>query len=169
MNNLPDFIMCNTGFMTVSKPSDAKELLEDIRDEDLREIKATGAKDPLEAIEHGILMGLSSGFCYTVRNLDGKVCLIFGVLQSHFTSNAGVVWMLGTKSIQTVAFEFLRNCKKWVQEMHNLFPCLYNLIDSRNTLHLKWLEWCEFELVRSIWDYGTGETAFIYFQKMKKG
>lgn len=168
MNN-EEIILGNTGFMLPAKMSDAKELLENIREEDLREIKAAGSKNPLESIEHGILFSSLTGFTYAVRDLEGRLCMVFGVLQSHLTTNAGIVWMLGTNCIESVAFEFLRHCKEWVKKMNELFPYLYNMIDSRNTMHLKWLQWCGFDLVKSYFNYGTCETAFIHFEKKREG
>jgi hypothetical protein len=55
------------------------------------------------------------------------------------------VWMLGTTSLPRYKTLFLRESRVWFEEKASRY-LLWNVVDARNTLHVKWLKWlgCNF-------------------------
>ena len=59
----------------------------------------------------------------------------------------GLVWMLGSNKLKKIKIAFLKESRTEVEGMNTLFPHLWNIIDSRNELHLKWIKWCGFKII----------------------
>ena len=70
---------------------------------------------------------------------------MFGV-QGQIGKDAAV-WMLASKDIEKVTIPFLRQNKAVINFINQLHPVLHNVVDARNTLHLKWLKWCGFTFI----------------------
>lgn len=74
---------------------------------------------------------------------------VFGV------STAGVVWLVSTPEINWHVKTFLRESRKWIDLFQEIHPVLWNWVDSRNTLHLKWLtKWLGFRITAEGEAYG---------------
>lgn len=61
-------------------------------------------------------------------------------------ATGGWVWMLVSKDIEPYRLEFARYCRPVVEKLNEQHPHLHNIADSRNSLHLRWLEWCGFTI-----------------------
>ena len=70
---------------------------------------------------------------------------MFGVVPSD--EQSGIVWMLGSNLLLDIKQVFLKQCKQEVIKLNNIYPLLYNIIDSRNTLHIRWIKWCGFKII----------------------
>jgi len=57
------------------------------------------------------------------------------------------VWMLGSKGLHKIKRAFLRESRTEVNGMNSLFQHIWNIIDSRNELHIKWIRWCGFKII----------------------
>ena len=55
--------------------------------------------------------------------------------------------MLLTKEIKSTPIGFLKHCREKVSDMEKRYSMLFNYIDSRNDLHLRWLKWLGFEII----------------------
>jgi len=122
----------------------AKSLAPRLRDADLNELKAHGLVD----IENALVSGVRDSIeCYTVWNKkDDKAIAVFGSGDIENIPYSGYVWMLGSDDISKIKLEFLRHCKEWLAKLLRRYRIVYNIIDVRNEVHIKWLKYMGFEL-----------------------
>jgi hypothetical protein len=69
--------------------------------------------------------------------VDGKIACIFGVGQ---IGDNGVPWMLGSNLIARHAKTLMYLAPRFVETWKRRWPVLVNWIDSRNKVHIRWLE-----------------------------
>ena len=141
--------------------TDAEYVSKRLRRADRNEITAVTQQSPLRVLVDGVL---HSRPCYTIKTRRGTPCGIFGTRESDHPES-GVVWMLGTDDLTAESRTFIRHSKQWLDELHKKYRMLYNVIDARNTVHLRWLEWMDFEFVQAIPKYGVERRTFILFRK----
>jgi hypothetical protein len=55
--------------------------------------------------------------------------------------------MLGSKGLLKITRPFLKESRSEVEEMNRVYPHLFNVIDSRNEVHLRWIRWCGFKIL----------------------
>ena len=128
---------------------------------DRRELAATSRVSPVRVVVDGVT---AASNCYTIHSKsEGRPCGIFGTRESDHPES-GLVWMLGTECVTSIASTFIRNSRSWLNELHSNHRLLYNVIDARNTVHINWLAWMEFEFVQEIPGYGIERRPFILFR-----
>lgn len=71
--------------------------------------------------------------------LDGRLTAIFGV-------NSGVIWLVGTDEITRHPITFYRLSKKIFERLSDGYERLFNFVDERNTLSVRWLKWLGFTI-----------------------
>ena len=121
----------------------ATSLAPRLRKADLNELKAHG----LENMENALISGITDSIeCYTVWNkaID-KPIAIFGSGDLDCVKGGGYVWMLGSSDIKKIKHEFLRHCKDWLDKLLERYNIVYNVIDVRNKVHMRWLEFMGFQ------------------------
>ena len=124
-----------------SKLDDVVSLAPNLRYEDVREVETLGRTS-----EQSLLSGYLYGkMCRSIIDKYGQVVGMYGVVPAD--DKTGLVWMLGSKGLKKIATAFLKESRTEVNGMNTLFPHLWNIIDSRNELHLKWLKWCGFTII----------------------
>ena len=144
--------------------SDAEYIADNLRKADLAEIKASTGTPPKRVLTNGIA---TSSPCYVIRHrVTRRPCGVFGTRDSEHPES-GIVWMLGTDDLTTNGTAFIRHSRLWLDELHKAYPLLWNVIDARNTVHLNWLRWLDFEFVKEIPKYGVERRKFILFRKYK--
>lgn len=117
---------------------DILELSDNLRLEDKQEMEGLGYPDPLLPLIESFH---NSDECWTIKvKENNKVAGVYGV-------NDGLIWLMATPEILKGKIQFLRNCRQEVERLNTKYPVLYNIVDSRNDLHLKWLQFCNFEFV----------------------
>jgi hypothetical protein len=104
-----------------------------LRAADAAEIAAHG-HTPLESLALGLR---TSSPCYTVLS-DRWPCAMFGVVPH---GNVGIVWMLGSELLIARPSEFARCSLEFADRLFRPFDVVANLVDLRNTVHIRWLEW----------------------------
>ena len=67
--------------------------------------------------------------------------------------------MLTTKAIEEYPVTFAREAKRYVERQKGL---LWNIVDERNTVHLKLLKFLGFKFLRKI-SHGPNQLSFIEF------
>lgn len=144
-----------------SRILDARRVARNLRPADRREIAAFTRESAVRVLGDGIL---SSSPCYTITLSDGRPIGIFGTRESDHPESA-LVWLLGTNDLVTHSKTFLRFSRHFLEQFHEKYRLLYNVIDARNTVHLRWLEWLGFDLVQEIPKYGVEQRTFILFRK----
>lgn len=117
----------------------AKVLSKILRQADLRETHALGISNPFKALCKGI-----HNECYTVWNKElDKPIAMFGVGPSVYEEH-GCVWMMGSDHLVNIRNEFLRHCREWLDVLLSKYSMVHNIIDTRNKVHIKWLEYLGF-------------------------
>lgn len=141
---------------------DCQHLAPRLRREDIEEVRAASGLEPLVALT----LGLRLGECL-VMECKGERFGLFGVCPTQ-TPGVGLVWMLATDSIHTHRTRFIRECRKWVKHLHTNYPVLWNYVDARNELHIRWLHWLGFEFIKLHPEHGVEKRPFIEFVHVQK-
>lgn len=110
-----------------------------IRKSDKQEVWAASHMDINEALD----LSFRSSETAVVKLFNGIPVAVSGVTRPYLLSNNGIIWMLATEDFEnkTVQISAGRKCRVFVEEMLQSFKELYNYIDVRNTVTLKWLKW----------------------------
>lgn len=132
-----------------------------LRQADIDEVKAASGLDPETAL---ILSHQVSSECFTVFGGCNQIAM-FGVKQEDNPS-IGRIWMLGSDEIHDHRFGFLRRSKAWVDHLQDRYPILYNYIDARNTVHIRWLQWLGFSFINEVHGYGSEQRLFYQFVRI---
>ena len=128
-------------FHRATQLHDVCELAPNLRSEDKREVNTLG-KTSEQSLLTGYLLGR---VCRSIINNYGQVVGMYGVVPAD--DKTGLVWMLGSDKLKKIKIPFLKESRTEVEGMNTLFPHLWNIIDSRNELHLKWIKWCGFKII----------------------
>jgi hypothetical protein len=71
--------------------------------------------------------------------------------------------MLCTPEVEKIPHTFARQAKKFIDNRTE--PLLWNIVDKRNTVHLKLLQFLGFKFLREL-KYGPNQLTFIEFCKL---
>ena len=126
----------------------AKEVASNLRPDDRREIEEGWGLVPMEHLP--LAAENSSGVWFEVPN--GKTAGMAGV------DEGGLIWMICTPAIHEYPLTFAREAKRFVESRTE--PLLWNIVDKRNTVHLKLLKFLGFKFLREI-SHGPNNLSFI--------
>lgn len=132
-------------------------VLNNIRPEDLREVRGMGSS-PLH-VPFGVLISEHATFFH---DTDGSPAGLAGVVR--LSPSEGQIWMLCTPLITTKPHTFVRGAKKWLKEVEKDYDLLWNLADTRNDVHHKLLKHLGFRALRTV---PTGPQQIPYFEIVK--
>jgi hypothetical protein len=147
-----------------ARPGDAGRLAPELRIEDLREITASVEEPPHEVLERGVL---ESDPCYAVIDRAGSVVALFGVVPDPGDTQTGRIWLLGSSQLVARTFFFIRNSRQWVETIQRRYAVLWNWVDARNEVHIRWLKWCGFTQTSVDETYGVEGRPFFEFQRVR--
>ena len=133
----------------------AKEVASNLRPEDHREVEEGHGHDPIVHVPLGALIGDSVYF--TVP--DGRLAGIAGVHEN------GQIWMLCTPAIHKYPITFAREARRFIESRTE--KLLWNVVDERNTVHLKLLRFLGFKFLRRL-KYGPNNLSFIEFARVSR-
>lgn len=133
-----------------------------MRPEDVAECRAYSGATPSEALLNGFKISSES---YTAT-LKGEPIMIFGVVPVE--EMAAAIWLLSTPEIEDVSLTFLRESRRIISDFHDRWPVLFNYVDARNEVHLKWLRWIGFVFIARHPEFGIEKREFIEFIKIEK-
>ena len=133
----------------------AMEVASNLRPEDRRELEEGHG---LDCIEYFKEMAYDPS-CVYFRVPNGKTAGMAGV------SEDGAIWMLCTPAILEFPTTFAREAKRFVDSRTE--PLLWNIVDKRNTVHLKLLRFLGFKFLREI-KHGPNQLTFIEFCRVYK-
>ena len=111
-----------------------------LRDPDRLEVEALGS-NPRTALIFGYL----NGPCFTGL-VDEEVLCIFGVVKE---GRGGRIWMLSSRNIEGHARAVCRLSIREVRKFKQDYRVLFNIVDERNTMTIKWLDWLGFQFGKS--------------------
>lgn len=141
-------------FVDLPREGDWQHVAANMRQADRDEVAALRL-NPEEALKGSILF---SEVLFTIRRGDEPLGM-FGV------ADRGAVWMLGTDGIKDIRYTFLRQSSTWVNALHSASPALWNWVDARNELHIRWLKWLGFKFTQARPLGANGET-FRHFYRL---
>ena len=151
------------GYTRKTRPSDIPYIAENLRAADLAEVKASSKFTPLEVLLYSFLAGKP---CMTICKGDETPVAMWGVTPESDT--VGRVWMLGTDELtkdKSLRLRFLREAKLHLNEILKSYAVLWNYVDARNTVHLRWIRWMGFTFVAKHPHYGEEQRPFFEFCK----
>ena len=128
----------------------AFEVASNLLPEDRREVEEGHGYDPTVILPSTYDMGDSVYF----RVPNGELAGIAGV------HDKGQIWMLCTPAILKYPITFAREAKRYVDSRQE--KLLWNIVDKRNTVHLKLLRFLGFKFLREI-EHGPNKLTFIEF------
>jgi hypothetical protein len=107
-----------------------------------------------------------SKLAMTILDDDGTLIGVFGVGSFQGSERVGFVWLVGTETLTTkYARRFLRECRKGVHLLHEVIPCLTNLVHEDNHIHRRWLNFMGFKRLGTVQLNGH---TFIEFARMQE-
>ena len=148
-----------------SEYSDVLELIDNLREEDVRELELLNT-NPETALINSFF---HSEYCFTVLYKD-KPIAIFGAGRKVFNNTGdkiASIWFLGSKDIERHKIEFLRKSKKYLKFFQSKFDILENYVDKRNIKYIKWLKWLGFKFDKTI-NVSGGSLEHFYLKKENK-
>lgn len=121
--------------------ADVRYVAANLRAADRAEMLAHGRTDAFEALLEGFHL---SDPCQVMVDREGNPFGLFGAVPHPQNPWSAAVWMLATDSLETEALAFARGSRKVVDGWLAKYEHLFNWVDSRNTVHVRWLEWLGF-------------------------
>ncbi len=128
-----------------------------LRKQDADEIYALRGMQPLEALTECYR---SSHRCITAR-FNGNAYAMFGTVRVD--DDHANIWLLGSHEIKHHRREFLKQSRRWLDELHAEFVTLSNHVDARNTEHIRWIRWLGFNVDEGPVSIGHEGRPFYYF------
>lgn len=95
------------------------------------------------------------------------VVAIFGVGGDPRRPGVGVPWLLASDEVEDHKVFFVRQSRRFVEEMLAAYPYLENHVDCRHTASIQWLSWCGFALAEVLPFHGIQRMPFIRFCKAR--
>lgn len=141
--------------------ADVLALSGSMRAADVREVEATGS-DPLTALSDGLRVS-DEPIVATYQD-DRPICMA-GVSADLHDPSIGYIWMLGSDELATRPMTFLRGARALVEHWNRQYPILTNVVDARNTLHIKWLRWMGFTFIART-PHGPEGLPFLHFVRI---
>ena len=132
----------------------AVEVASNLRPDDYREVYEGHGHFPLLHLPQYTFNGESVYF--EVPN--GKTAGMAGV------ETDGAIWMLCTPAIHEYPLTFAREAKRFVDSREH--KLLWNIVDKRNTVHLKLLQFLGFKFLREL-KHGPNQLTFIEFCRVQ--
>jgi len=118
--------------------------------DDYREVAEGHGHDPVEAIPRCSKLGDTVYF----KVPDGQLAGVAGVQPD------GRIWMLCTPAILKYPKTFAREARRFVESREE--KLLWNIVDKRNTVHMKLLKFLGFKFLREL-KHGPNQLSFIEF------
>ena len=131
----------------------AMSVASNLRSDDRREVEEGHGLDPFVMITSKA----QEGSCVYFNVPNGRTAGMAGV------DPGGLIWMLTTPAIEEYPVTFAREAKRYVERQKGL---LWNIVDKRNTVHLKLLKFLGFKFLREIF-HGPNQLSFIEFCKIQ--
>lgn len=136
-----------------------REMLPNMRQEDIDEIYAAAGIGPEEALMTTFRTSTSSW----AGLVDGAVFCVFGVCPGNLLAREGVPWLLGTPAIRKHAKVFLSRDMAYVRAMLEVYNLLENYVDVRNAVSIGWLKRLGFKFDEPV-PYGKFGHLFMRFE-----
>ena len=128
----------------------ALEVASNLLPADRREVEEGHGVDAREAL----IDAVQKPSCVYFVVPNGKTAGMAGV------DDGGQIWMLCTTAIHDYPVTFAREAKRYVERQED--KLLWNIVDSRNKVHLKLLQFLGFKFLKEF-KHGPNQITFIEF------
>ena len=132
----------------------ALEVASNLRSEDRREIEEGHGLDPMVILPEAV----HDDFCVYFTAPNGRTAGMGGIY------NKGIIWMVTTPVIHDYPVGFVKEAKRVLTSRTE--PILGNIVDKRNTVHLRLLKYLGFKFLREI-SHGPKQLTFIEFYRVR--
>jgi hypothetical protein len=122
-------------FLRPVSDDDLRHVSRHMRQADRRECYASAGMGPELALTFALSV---SEEAYSLCTLAGEAAGMCGIAPGH-TPGDKQVWMLGTDAILRHRRLFLRESKLWINQLTTKYT-LWNFVDERNAVHIRWLK-----------------------------
>jgi hypothetical protein len=114
--------------------------------------------------EQSLLYSFSNSvFSFSIE-IKEDVYAMGGILRpKDLLSERAPIWFLSSQKLDNVELRFLRQCRKFIHTMLDLYPVLYNYVDLRNGPAISWLEWMGAKFGDTV-PFGIDNQLFTYFE-----
>jgi hypothetical protein len=131
---------------------------------DQKEVLAASGHTPHQALRQALKV---SAVCMTAC-LDGNPIAMFGVNPDlDLFKDTGVVyghvWFLGTDESTQDPKGFMRASRKWLGILSEKYTALGNVVDARNSKHIRWIKAMGFDFIDTHTNYGKNGETFLQF------
>lgn len=140
--------------------SDCGKLSPILRLADRREVIAHSGQSAKDGLETALN---ASDECWSV-DYDDKPIAMFGYLVD--SGGSANVWMLGSDKIKDIRWQFLRESKRWLNNIAKDFDRVWAVADVRNKKHTDWYTWLGFSIMATI-HAGPFGLPFYYIEYTK--
>ena len=141
---------------------DVADVASRLRKADQEEGWATLGRDPALFLS----LGYDPSRTWVLFNAKGENVALAGVAKTK-EDGVGQVWMVATDLLEKHSIEFLKHTPRFIDMLHEEYPLLFNWVDARNTVHLKWLKWCGFSFIQRHEKWGPLGLPFYTFVRIK--
>lgn len=111
-----------------------------VRAADVIELRAAGGYTPAAAMAVGLELSTRA---WTVM-YDATPVAMAGVAALDVLNSSAVPWMVATDHVEAQPRPFLRLSRHYVAQMADWYGRLWNYVDTRNTVAIRYLEWLGF-------------------------
>lgn len=130
--------------------ADAASLADRLRWEDLRELQTANSTAPIKKILTDAVRISREAYALTTEP-PGSPFALLGVADSRLQEGAGAVWMVASPEVTRHRLNTLAVCRDFRDRWTGLYPSgLHNFIDTRNLLHIRWLQLLGFRFGRKV-------------------
>lgn len=142
----------------LATPDDAEYLAPRLREEDAAECVAQGL-DALDALYLGVAASLLP---LTVLGPEDEPLAMMGDVPS--TDISAAIWLLGTPLVsRRHALSFVKGTAPALAGYQQRWPVLFNVVDERNTIHIRWLKRAGFTFIMRHPFWGVERRPFLEF------
>ena len=132
----------------------ALEVASNLRPEDRREIEEGHGLDPKVILTEAV----DDDFCVYFTAPNGRTAGMGGIY------NKGIIWMVTTPVIHDYPIGFVKEAKRVLATRTE--PILGNIVDKRNTIHLRLLKYLGFTFSKEKL-HGPNKLTFIEFYRVR--
>lgn len=157
--------MTKTAYVRRSIPRDIPVVAANMRQADRDEVAVGDNGTPEKALLSGLLM---SKPCMTICGPEDEPVGMYGAVPHG--DRVGAVWLLGTDDLvqrKDIRLRFLREVKAHVASLFDHYDLLFNTVDARNEVHVKWIRWVGFTFIAEHPNYGAEGRLFLEFCKVR--
>lgn len=134
--------------------ADIDHIAANLRPEDQREMEVF-TEDPKAELRRG---WKSFPLVYSA-SVEGEPAVVMGV-EPQVRDGSGRVWLLGTPKCEERPIALMKEARLWRDRWLDRWSPLWNVVDPRNEMHVRWIESIGFRLGNTV---EINEHPFIYF------